>query len=95
MKILKTSTTFLKVEYDKWLHLMAGYIAMITVSIPFGMSFGYLAVVAVAILKEIYDYYKPGSFFDIKDIYWTLYGAIPAIIVYLALVKYNFIMMIN
>lgn len=71
------SGTFLKVEYDKWLHFMAGYIVMMTVSMYFGSLVGLVAVLIVAWLKEIYDEYRYGGY-DSADIKWTIYGLFPA-----------------
>lgn len=71
---------FLGIYYDKWLHLMAGYIIMITVSLFCGYIIGASVTVAIAILKEIWDEWKAGAG-DKNDFYFTIAGIVPAYII--------------
>jgi len=75
------NSRFLWIEYDKWLHLMAGYIITLT----FGL-FGYLLLgialtFIIAYAKEVRDHYHETAEFDWWDFVWTLYGIIPALII--------------
>ncbi len=67
---------FLKIRYDFWLHIMAGYIIAVSSCFFMDPELSFLLVVGAAFLKEWYDeYYRPSKF-DILDIFWTIAGGI-------------------
>jgi len=72
---------FLWIKYDKWLHLMAGYIITLTFGL-FGYTIlGIVLTFAAALLKEIRDHLHPKTSFDWWDFIWTIYGIAPAIVI--------------
>ena len=72
---------FLKIRYDYWLHLMAGYIITLTLGLYSYIPEGIFLTLVAAILKEIRDHLHPWSSFDIMDVVWTVIGIAPALIV--------------
>jgi hypothetical protein len=79
------SSTFLWIEYDKWLHLMAGYIITLTFGLYGLLWLGIFFTFLAALLKEVRDHFHPRASFDWWDFIWTLYGIIPAIFILLTL----------
>jgi uncharacterized BrkB/YihY/UPF0761 family membrane protein len=72
---------FLWIEYDKWLHLMVGYIITLTFGLYGYLFIGILLTFVAAILKEVRDHFHPETSFDWWDFIWTLYGILPAIFI--------------
>lgn len=62
--------------YDKLLHLNAGAFVYFIFSLFSGVAICFLAVVLVAILKEVFDKYIKKSTFCYMDIIYTILGGI-------------------
>jgi len=67
---------WLGLRYDYWLHLMAGYIIMITFLLFTDPLIAVVATAYIAWMKEWYDEYIRPSKFDIFDTLWTIIGGI-------------------
>ena len=74
--------TFLKLKYDYWLHLMAGYIIMITLTLFTDPLIAILSTGYIAWAKEWYDEYLSPSRFDFFDLFWTIIGGFLAYLVF-------------
>ena len=59
---------------DKVLHVIAGFITGVVVTIVFGGAIGFLAGFAVAIGKELYDKFYDGVV-DYFDMFFTLFAS--------------------
>lgn len=75
----KKTNRYLWIQYDKWLHLMAGYIVTLTFGLFDYLLLGITITIILAFAKEIRDHFTPGTRFDWWDVLWTLYGIAPAI----------------
>jgi len=77
-----TKNTFLKLRYDYWLHLMAGYIIMITTLLFADPLIAFLVTGYIAWMKEWYDEHMRPSEFDVFDTIWTVIGGLIAYAVF-------------
>jgi len=79
---------FLRIRYDYWLHLLAGYSIMLTSLIFTDYVIASYTTYVFATGKEFLDEFYLGSSWDWLDIIYTLLGAAFAFGVYLGSIQY-------
>jgi hypothetical protein len=66
---------------DKQYHFIAGLLIYLWLQFFFTIWIALIFVIAFATAKEVYDYVSKKGTPDINDLLYTIYGAIPIIIV--------------
>jgi hypothetical protein len=66
---------------DKQYHFIAGMIIYIFASLLMPTLWAMVPVVAIATAKEVYDYISKKGTPDINDLLYTIYGALPILII--------------
>lgn len=73
------------IPIDKQYHFIAGLLIYLWSQFIFTTWYALIPVVAIGTAKEVYDYVSKKGTPDINDLLYTIYGAIPIIIVKLIL----------
>jgi len=73
------------IPIDKQYHFFAGFIIYFLSQLFFTTWFALIPVIAIATLKEVYDYISKKGTPEINDLLFTIYGSIPILIVKLIL----------
>lgn len=68
------------IPIDKQYHFFAGFIIYLLSQFFFNTWFALVPVLAIATLKEIYDYISKKGTPDTNDLLFTIYGSIPILI---------------
>jgi hypothetical protein len=70
---------------DKQYHFIAGMFIYIFASLFMPTLWAIVPVVSIATAKEVYDYVSKKGTPDINDLLYTIYGALPILIIKLLL----------
>jgi hypothetical protein len=70
---------------DKQYHFIAGLCIYIIASLFMPAMWAMVPVIAIATAKEVYDYIGMQGTPDINDVLYTIYGALPVLIIKLIL----------
>lgn len=73
------------IPIDKKYHFIAGMFIYIVASLFMPAIWAMVPVVAIATAKEVYDYISKKGTPDINDLLYTIYGALPVLIIKLLL----------
>jgi len=66
---------------DKQYHFIVGLIIYLFSQLVFSMWVALIPVVAIGTAKEVYDYLSKRGTPEINDLLYTIYGAIPILII--------------
>lgn len=69
---------WLKLRYDYWLHLLAGYSIIFTLLLFVDPGIALLATIYIGWIKEWYNEHLRPSEADIFDLIWTIIGGFVA-----------------
>jgi hypothetical protein len=69
------------IPIDKQYHLIAGFCIYIIAQLFMPAIPAMIPVITIATLKEIYDYTSGKGTPDINDLLYTIYGALPLLII--------------
>jgi hypothetical protein len=70
---------------DKQYHFIAGFLIYLWSQFIFTIWVALIPLVAIATAKELYDYFSKKGTPDVNDLLYTIYGAIPLLIIKLLL----------
>jgi len=70
---------------DKQYHFIAGFLIYLWSQFIFTIWIALIPLVAIATTKELYDYFSKKGTPDVNDLLYTIYGAIPLLIIKLLL----------
>lgn len=73
------------IPIDKQYHFIAGMLIYIIAQIFMPVIWAMLPVIAIGTAKEVYDYVSKKGTPDINDLLYTIYGAMPILILKLIL----------
>lgn len=73
--------TFNMIPIDKQYHFFAGLIIYIIAQFYLPIYYDLIPVVAIATAKEVYDYVSKKGTPEINDLLYTIYGALPLLII--------------
>lgn len=71
----------MKIPVDKQYHLIAGFCIYIIAQLFMPAISAMIPVIAIATAKEVYDYASVKGTPDINDLLFTIYGALPLLII--------------
>jgi hypothetical protein len=70
---------------DKQYHFLAGFLIYLWSQFTFTTWVALIPVIAIATAKEVYDYISKKGTPELNDLLYTIYGAIPLLILKLLL----------
>ena len=70
---------------DKQYHFCAGLLIYLWSQFIFTIWIALIPIIAIGVAKELYDYFSKKGTPDVNDLLYTIYGAIPIIIIKLLL----------
>jgi hypothetical protein len=70
---------------DKQYHFIAGFLIYLIAQLFVSNLWAMVVVIAIGTLKEVYDYVSGKGTPDINDLLYTIYGALPLLILKLIL----------
>jgi hypothetical protein len=68
------------IPIDKQYHLIAGFCIYLIAQLFMQPVWALIPVIIIATLKEMYDYLSGNGTPDINDLLYTIYGALPLLI---------------
>lgn len=68
------------IPIDKQYHFIAGFCIYLIAQLFLSEWWAMIPVIAIATAKEVYDYVSKKGTRDIDDLLYTIYGAIPILI---------------
>jgi hypothetical protein len=69
------------IQIDKQYHFIAGLVIYLIAQSFLTIWWALIPVIAIATLKEVYDYISGKGTPDINDLLFTIYGTIPIVVV--------------
>jgi hypothetical protein len=70
---------------DKQYHFIAGFLIYLWSQFIFTIWVALIPLIAIATAKELYDFFSKKGTPDVNDLLYTIYGAIPLLILKLLL----------